>query len=101
MKREYPEHPIMGVGGVIFHDQSVLLVRRNQEPAIGQWSLPGGAVELGETLDEALKREIQEEVSIKIEIGGLVRVLDRIIYDQEKRIRFHYVIADYWVDDIR
>jgi mutator protein MutT len=96
MKREYPEHPIMGVGGVIFHDQSVLLVRRNQEPAIGQWSLPGGAVELGETLDEALKREIQEEVSIKIEIGGLVRVLDRIIYDQEKRIRFHYVIADYW-----
>ncbi len=96
MKREYPEHPIMGVGGVIFHDQSVLLVRRNQEPAIGQWSLPGGAVELGETLNEALKREIQEEVSIKIEIGGLVRVLDRIIYDQEKRIRFHYVIADYW-----
>ena len=96
MKREYPEHPVIGVGGVIFRDQSVLVVKRNQEPGKGQWSLPGGAVELGETLNEALKREIQEEVSIKIEIGGLVRVVDRFIYDQEKRIRFHYVIADYW-----
>ncbi|UCF55791.1 MAG: NUDIX hydrolase [Deltaproteobacteria bacterium] len=96
MKREYPEHPIIAVGGIIFHGQSVLLVKRNREPGKGQWSLPGGAVELGETLKEALKREISEEVSIKIEIGGLVRLLDRIIEDPENRIRFHYVIADYW-----
>ena len=96
MKREYPETPIIAVGGVIFHGQSVLLVKRNQEPGIGQWSLPGGVVELGETLTDALRREIYEEVSIKIEIGGLIRLLDRIMYDQDKRIRFHYVIADYW-----
>jgi len=67
MKREYPEAPIVGVGGVIFKDSSVLLVKRGQEPGKGQWSLPGGAVELGETLTHALKREILEEASRKIE----------------------------------
>lgn len=96
IKREYPDQPVIGVGGIIFMDQSVLLVKRAQSPGKGQWSLPGGAVELGETLIEALRREIFEEVSINIEIGGLVRLLDRIIYDKEKKIRFHYVIADYW-----
>ena len=96
MKREYPEYPIIGVGGVIFRGQAVLLVKRNQEPGLGQWSLPGGAVELGETLNEALVREIYEEVSIKIEIGGLVRLLDRVVQDKKRRVRFHYVIADYW-----
>ena len=96
IRREYPEQPIIGVGGVIFHDRSILLVRRAQAPGKGQWSLPGGAVELGETLADALNREIYEEVSIKIGIGGLVRLLDRISYDKEKGVRFHYVIADYW-----
>jgi 8-oxo-dGTP diphosphatase len=96
MKREYPEHPIIGVGGVIFRESAVLLALRGQEPGKGEWSLPGGAVELGESLTDALKREIGEEVSIGIEIGGLIRVLERIIYDREKRVRFHYVIADYW-----
>jgi len=96
MKREYPESPIIGVGGVIFHEDSVLLVKRAQEPGIGQWSFPGGAVELGETLIEALKREIYEETSLEIEVKGLVRVLDRIITDQEKRVQYHYVIIDYW-----
>jgi mutator protein MutT len=96
MKREYPERPIIAVGGIIFHADTVLLVRRNREPAMGQWSLPGGAVELGERLEEALKREIHEEVSIKIGIGGLVRLLDRVVHDEKRRVRFHYVIADYW-----
>ncbi len=96
MKREYPEQPIMAVGGIIFDKESFLLVKRNREPAMGQWSLPGGVVELGETLEEALKREINEEVSIEVGIGGLVRLLDRIVQDEKKRIRFHYVIADYW-----
>jgi len=63
MKREYPEHPIVGVSAVIFVDKSVLLVRRKQEPAKGQWSLPGGAVELGEGILEALARELLEELS--------------------------------------
>ena len=96
MKREYPHRPIMGVGGVIFDGATVLLARRNQDPGKGEWSLPGGAVELGEKVVDALKREIEEEVGITVEIGGLVRVLDRIVYDQAKRVRFHYVIADYW-----
>ena len=96
MKREYPEAPIVGVGGVIFDGSSVLLAERGQEPAKGTWSLPGGAVELGEKVIDALKREIREEIGIEIEVGGLIRVLDRIIQDEEKRIRYHYVIVDYW-----
>ena len=96
MKREYPESPIVGVGGVIFDGASVLLAKRGQEPAKGTWSLPGGAVELGEKLIDALKREIREEIGIEIQVGGLIRVLDRIIQDEERRIRYHYVIVDYW-----
>ena len=96
MKREYPDRPIVGVGGVIFDGATVLLARRNQDPGKGEWSLPGGAVELGEGVVDALKREIGEEAGITVEIEGLIRVLDRIIYDRAKRVRFHYVIADYW-----
>jgi len=96
VKREYPESPIVGVGGVIFDGASVLLARRGQEPAKGTWSLPGGAVELGEQVVDALKREIQEEIGIEIEVGGLVKVLDRVLRDEEERIRYHYVIVDYW-----
>ncbi|MFC1821710.1 NUDIX hydrolase [Thermodesulfobacteriota bacterium] len=96
MRREYPDAPIIGVGGVIFKEESVLLAKRAREPGKGQWSIPGGAVELGETLTDALIREIREEVSIRFEIRGLVRVLDRIFFDRNKRVRYHYVIADYW-----
>lgn len=96
MRREYPEAPIVGVGGIIFKGDTVLIVKRAQEPGNGEWSLPGGAVELGETLSHALKREILEEVSIDIEVGGLVRVLDRIVHDPQKRVQYHYVIIDYW-----
>ena len=86
----------MGVGGVIFEGASVLLARRGQEPAKGTWSLPGGAVELGEKLVDALKREIREEIGVEIQVGGLIRVLDRILCDEDKRIRYHYVLVDYW-----
>ena len=96
MKREYPEGPIVAVAAVIFSDGSVLLARRNQEPGKGQWSLPGGAVELGESHLEALKRELREEASINVEFGGLIGVFDRIVQDQENRVRYHYVIVDYW-----
>ena len=95
-KREYPERPIIGVGGVIFDGPTVLLVKRNKEPGKGEWSLPGGAVELGETLVDGLKREVWEEACIRIEVGGLVRVLDRIVYDSDRRVQYHYVLADYW-----
>ena len=96
MRREYPDSPIIGVGAVVFKEKSVLLAKRAREPGMGQWSIPGGAVELGETLEEALIREIGEEVSISFEIGGLVRLLDRVLFDRNNRVRYHYVIADYW-----
>lgn len=96
MKRTYPEYPIVGVAAVLFQGDSVLLARRDKEPGKGQWSIPGGAVELGETLEEALKREILEEVSLDIEIKGLIRLIDRIIYDEQKEVQYHYIIVDYW-----
>lgn len=96
MKREYPEHPIVGVSAVILVDKSVLLVRRKQEPAKGQWSLPGGAVELGEGILEALARELQEELSVKIEVGGLIGVFDKIFHDPKNQVQYHYVLVDYW-----
>ena len=96
MKREYPERPIVGVSAVIFVDKSVLLVRRKQEPAKGQWSFPGGAVELGEGILEALARELREELSVKIAVGGLVGVFDKIFHDRKNQVQYHYVIVDYW-----
>lgn len=96
MKREYPERPIVGVSAVIFVDKSVVLVRRKQEPAKAQWSLPGGAVELGEGILEALARELQEELSVKIAVGGLVGVFDKIFHDHKNQVQYHYVLVDYW-----
>jgi ADP-ribose pyrophosphatase YjhB (NUDIX family) len=96
MKREYPKHPLLGVGAVVFMDQEVVLVRRGQHPGKGQWSLPGGVVELGEPILDALERELWEEVSVKIEIGGLIGVFDRIIRDLENRVKYHYVLVDYY-----
>jgi 8-oxo-dGTP diphosphatase len=96
MDREYPEHPLVGVAAVIFDDASVWLGRRNQEPSKGMWSLPGGLVELGEPHLEALARELREELSIAIAVGGLVGVYDKIFRDPEDRVRFHYLVVDYW-----
>jgi ADP-ribose pyrophosphatase YjhB (NUDIX family) len=96
MRREYPERPILGVGAVAFADREVLLVRRNQDPGRGQWSLPGGVVELGETLLQAVRREVREETLIEIEIGGLIGVFDRIIRDPDGQVQYHYVLVDYW-----
>ena len=96
MKREYPEHPVVGVGAAIFEKGAILIVRRNQEPARGQWSLPGGMVELGETLLKALRRELWEEVAVSVEIGGLIGAFDRIFLDPDNRVQYHYVLIGYW-----
>jgi len=96
MTRKYPKLPIVGVAAVIFLEEAVLLARRKQDPGRGQWSLAGGVVELGETLLEALDRELWEEAAIKIKVGGLIDVFDRIIRDRKKRIEYHYVLVDYW-----
>ncbi len=95
-RREYPERPILGVAGVMFRNDAVLLARRAREPALGEWSLPGGGVELGESLVEALAREFMEETSVRIRVEGLVHLAERVIRDDRAGIRYHYVIADYW-----
>lgn len=95
MAKEYPAAPRVGVGGVIVQDGRAVIVRRGQEPRKGEWSLPGGLVELGESLIDATRREIQEETGLDVEVGALVEMFDRIHRDAEGRIRYHFVIADY------
>ena len=98
MKREYPSRPIPAVAAVIFSGNKVLLVKRSNPPSEGQWSLPGGAIQLGETWREALEREILEEAGIGIDVKSLVAVVDRIVRDKQHRIRYHYIILDYWAE---
>jgi 8-oxo-dGTP diphosphatase len=93
--RSYPERPIVAVGAVIFDGDRVLLVQRGQEPLKGDWSLPGGAVEIGETLEAALTREVREETALDIVVGPVVEVLDSIRHDAGGRAEYHYVIIDY------
>ncbi len=80
---------------MVFRDDTVLLVRRGKEPGFGEWSVPGGAVEVGETLEEALRRELREETGIEVEILGLSAVLERIFPDVEEKISYHYVLLDF------
>lgn len=94
-RREYPERPVVGVGGVVLRDARVLLVQRANEPLAGQWSLPGGAVELGETLEEAVVRELKEETGLVVRVVELVEAFERIIRDASGRSRYHYVLLDY------
>ena len=96
MRREYPEAPIVGVGAVVIDGTKVLLVRRGNEPLKGEWSLPGGAVELGETLQQGVVREVLEETGLVVIPAGIVEVLDRITKDGASgRIRYHYVLVDF------
>ena len=94
--RSYPERPIVGVGAVVLDDDGrVLLVRRANEPLKGEWSLPGGAVDVGETLENGIRREVREETGIEIDVGPIVDVLDRIRHDAGGRVQFHYVLIDF------
>lgn len=97
--REYPSRPFVGVGAVVLDGERVLIVKRKYEPLAGQWSLPGGAVDVGETLEECLAREIREETGLEIAVGPVIEVLDRITRDEEGRVRYHFVLIDYlaWV----
>jgi len=96
LRREYSQTPLCAVSGVIFDsEERVLLVRRGRPPARGKWSLPGGVVQLGEELEEALKREILEESGLVVEGGPLLAVSSRIVRDQDGKIQYHYILLDY------
>jgi ADP-ribose pyrophosphatase len=106
--REYPERPIVGVGGVLIENGKALLIRRGSEPLLGQWSIPGGTLELGETLVEGVARELLEETGIVVRVLDLIEAFERIhpysppeSRGPEPRPRFHFVIVDYLCEKIR
>jgi mutator protein MutT len=89
------KHPVPAVGAIILKDDKILLVKRGAEPGIGKWSIPGGSMEFGETMEEAVKREVKEETGLDVEVGKLAGVLDLIV-KSDKGIQFHYVLIDYF-----
>lgn len=93
--RKYPDRPYVGIGAVIVHEGRVVLVKRRFEPLAGQWSIPGGAVEAGETLEACITREMAEETGFLVQVGPVIEVLDRITRDEEGRILYHFVLIDY------
>jgi 8-oxo-dGTP diphosphatase len=100
--REYPERPVVGIGGVIIDHGRTLLIRRGSEPLRGEWSIPGGTLELGESLEEGVARELLEETGMVVRVIELIEVFDRIYAEDgtiaaraQKKPRFHYVIVDY------
>ncbi len=105
--REYPERPVVGVGGVIIDDGRALLIRRGSEPLRGQWSIPGGTLELGESLQQGVARELLEETGVEVRVLELIEVFDRIFpgdgsrpVEKNQRPRFHFVIVDYLCERI-
>ncbi|MFN4089003.1 MAG: NUDIX hydrolase [Alphaproteobacteria bacterium] len=93
--RTYPARPIVGVGAVVWRDDRVLLIQRGKPPRLGEWSIPGGAQEVGETVEAAARREVREETGVEIEITGFLAVVDAIRPDGEGRIRSHYTLLDF------
>lgn len=95
MSRRYPQAPLLGVGAVIFRGEQVLLIERGKEPLKGWWTLPGGLVEPGERLENAVRREVMEETGLRVTPRAIAAVFERIMPDEEGRTEFHYVIVDY------
>lgn len=95
MRRAYPEAPIVSVGVVVIDGDEILLVRRRYEPDVGLWTVPGGVVELGEEVEEAARREVEEETGVKVELLGLLDVVDKIVRDEAGRVKYHFVIVDF------
>lgn len=97
MKRLYPNKPLIGVGAVIVCDGRILLEKRKGEPGKGKWSIPGGLVELGERAEQTVIREVREETNLEVDNPGLIDVVDSITFDEGGRIKYHFVIVDYFV----
>ncbi len=99
--RQYPERPVVGVGGVVISGERALLVRRGRPPLEGEWSIPGGMLELGETLIEGVQRELAEETGIEVRVAGLIEVFERISLDASGRPQYHFVVLDYFCEAVR
>lgn len=95
MKREFPEHPLVGVGAIIIEDSRVLLVKRAHAPLQAQWSIPGGVLEVGELVREAAVREAREETGLIVEPADLLGVYDRILRNADQRVQYHFVLIDF------
>jgi 8-oxo-dGTP diphosphatase len=97
VKRWYPDQPIVAVGAVIVHDQKIILIKRANEPSRGKWTNPGGLVELAESPEIAVVREAGEETGLHVEDPELIDVVNNVDFDEEHRVKYHYVIIDYLV----
>lgn len=93
--RENPERPVIGVGAVVIQDDEVLLIRRGKPPKKGEWSLPGGAQELGEPIQQALRREVKEETGLDVEVLDFLGIIDLIDHTSDDTVRYHYTLIDY------
>jgi 8-oxo-dGTP diphosphatase len=98
--REYPARPVVGVGGVVIAEGRVLLIRRGSEPLEGQWSIPGGMLEVGETIAEGVRRELAEETGLGVRVLDLIEVFERISPDGDGKTKYHFVILDYLCERI-
>jgi 8-oxo-dGTP diphosphatase len=102
MAREYPDRPVVGVGGILIENGRTLLIKRGSEPLLGQWSIPGGTLELGESLQDGVAREMREETGLEVRVQEMIEVFDRIFLEPEAKVvdgktrpKYHYVIVDY------
>jgi 8-oxo-dGTP diphosphatase len=97
LKRLYPDQPIIGVGAVIICNGEILLEKRKGEPGRGKWTIPGGLVELGEGAEQTVMREVREETNLEVEDPKLIDVVNNVTLDEDGRIKYHFVIVDYFV----
>jgi ADP-ribose pyrophosphatase len=100
IKREYPDRPMVGVGAIIVDGARVALVKRGQAPLLGEWSIPGGMLELSETLRQGAEREALEETGLAVRATELLGVFDRVLLDDEKQCQYHYVLIDFLCERI-
>jgi 8-oxo-dGTP diphosphatase len=98
VKRLYPDQPVVGIGAIILREGEILLEKRGNEPARGQWTIPGGVVEVGESLQNALLRETKEETGLDVKSSALIDVVDQVHLDRDRKIEYHYIIIDYVVE---
>jgi len=97
VKRLYPKQPVIGVGAVVICDGKILLEKRKNEPGKGKWSIPGGLVELGESVEQTVIREVREETGLEVEKPEHIDVVDNVVRDNNSEIKYHFVIIDYFV----